>query len=165
MVETKSSIIKDKEPFQGFPFREWSVEVLAAPSSAGQGEKWPLENWIEKVEFKLHESFENPIKTFGEAPYKVQEIGWGEFRMAITIHCKDEISAPVTFLHDLAFQPETNEKLHVINLRPNPKLESAFDSMVGPAYVGSEESGEKENERRKRRSFMIKSESEVCDVV
>ena len=151
-METKSSIIKEKEPFQGFPYRKWSVEVKALGS---ESESWPLEKWVEKVEFKLHESFENPLKTFTEPPFKVEEIGWGEFRMEITIYSKDEISPPVSFLHDLAFQPESFEKTHVITLRPKPTTEAVIETLVGPSFV--EEGGEKENDlsggRKKRKSF------------
>ena len=41
--------------------------------------------FIEKVEFKLHESFASPVRVYRQPPYEVTETGWGEFAVGITI--------------------------------------------------------------------------------
>lgn len=41
---------------------------------------------IKKVTFKLHETYENPVRSVESPPYQVTETGWGEFEIIIKIH-------------------------------------------------------------------------------
>ncbi|ABN65875.1 yeast chromatin modifying complex protein [Scheffersomyces stipitis CBS 6054] len=41
---------------------------------------------IKKVTFKLHETYENPVRSIEKPPYQVTETGWGEFEIIIKIH-------------------------------------------------------------------------------
>lgn len=57
---------------------------------------------IKKVVFKLHSSFQNPIKgTFYlmlevlKPPFEIQEVGWGEFEIMIQIHFNHPTMPPV----------------------------------------------------------------------
>lgn len=41
---------------------------------------------IKRVTFKLHETYENPVRSIEKPPYEVSETGWGEFEIIIKIH-------------------------------------------------------------------------------
>ncbi|KAJ3255987.1 YEATS domain-containing protein 4 [Boothiomyces macroporosus] len=57
--------------------------------------------FIEKVVFKLHESFAVPIREIKSPPFQVSETGWGEFNIAITMHFVDPNEPPITVNHML----------------------------------------------------------------
>ena len=40
---------------------------------------------LTQVVFKLHDSFEKPIRVVETAPYELTETGWGEFEIQITV--------------------------------------------------------------------------------
>ena len=40
---------------------------------------------LTQVTFELHHTFENPIRTVVEPPWEIQEHGWGEFDIGITV--------------------------------------------------------------------------------
>lgn len=41
---------------------------------------------IKKVTFKLHETYDTPVRAIEQPPYQVTETGWGEFEIIIKIH-------------------------------------------------------------------------------
>lgn len=41
---------------------------------------------IKKVTFKLHETYENSVRSVEKPPYQVTETGWGEFEIIIKVH-------------------------------------------------------------------------------
>ncbi|KAL1242259.1 YEATS domain-containing protein [Trichinella spiralis] len=47
-----------------------------------------LENYIDKVIFTLHESYNQPVRVCRHPPYSVSEVGWGEFKAVITFKFK-----------------------------------------------------------------------------
>lgn len=55
--------------------------------------------WIKKVQFKLHESYNNPVRICTKPPYEVKETGWGEFEIQIKIYFQDTSEKPVTIYH------------------------------------------------------------------
>ena len=57
--------------------------------------------YIRKVEFKLHESFENPIRTVAKFPFELSETGWGEFSIQMKLFFVDSVEKPVTVTHNL----------------------------------------------------------------
>ena len=38
-----------------------------------------------QVVFRLHESFQSPIRELTVPPYELTEVGWGEFDIAVTV--------------------------------------------------------------------------------
>lgn len=88
-----------------FPFAYGSVaQRLRTKQENGHTHRWtlylrPLENldttkFIAKVDFKLHESFDVPVRTCESPPYEVTETGWGEFEAFIRVHLIDRTFAP-----------------------------------------------------------------------
>ncbi|KAL8763354.1 MAG: hypothetical protein Q9184_000825 [Pyrenodesmia sp. 2 TL-2023] len=57
-----------------------------------------LSYFIKKVQFKLHETYTNNLRTVEAPPFEVTETGWGEFEVQIKIY----------------FVPEANEKAQTI---------------------------------------------------
>lgn len=55
--------------------------------------------FIKKVQFKLHESYPNPLRIISKPPYEVQETGWGEFEIVIKIFFQDPAEKPITIYH------------------------------------------------------------------
>ena len=55
--------------------------------------------YIRRVQFKLHDSYPNPIRIFNKPPYEVTETGWGEFDIVIKVLC----SYLFSFMHLLSF--------------------------------------------------------------
>lgn len=41
---------------------------------------------IKRVTFKLHETYDTPVRSIEHPPYQVTETGWGEFEIIIKIH-------------------------------------------------------------------------------
>lgn len=41
---------------------------------------------IKKVTFKLHDTYENSVRSVEKPPYQVTETGWGEFEIIIKVH-------------------------------------------------------------------------------
>lgn len=62
--------------------------------------------WLKKVQFKLHETYTNSLRTVESPPFEVTETGWGEFEVMIKLY----------------FAPEANEKpqnqWHTLKLHP-----------------------------------------------
>ena len=49
--------------------------------------------FVEKVVFKLHPSFAQPVREVTKPPFEVSEKGWGEFECHIRVHFKDPTAA------------------------------------------------------------------------
>ncbi|XP_002164356.1 YEATS domain-containing protein 4 [Hydra vulgaris] len=58
-----------------------------------------LSSFIKKVQFKLHESYTDALRTVTKPPYQVTETGWGEFEVIIKIYFIDAAERPVTLYH------------------------------------------------------------------
>ncbi|KAA6411757.1 MAG: histone acetyltransferase subunit (Yaf9) [Lasallia pustulata] len=78
---------------------QWTVYVRGV-----DGED--ISYWLKKVQFKLHETYTNSLRTIEAPPFEVTETGWGEFEVSIKLH----------------FIPEANEKAqtmwHALKLHP-----------------------------------------------
>jgi YEATS domain-containing protein 4 len=72
--------------------------------------------FVDRVEFKLHESFKSPRRMYASPPYEVTETGWGEFEVVITIYFVDSTEAPVTLHHmlQLYHKDGSNSKAPVV---------------------------------------------------
>ena len=78
---------------------QWSVYVRGVDGA-------DLSYWLKKVQFKLHETYTNSLRTIETPPFEVTETGWGEFEVQIKLY----------------FVPEANEKAqtlwHALKLHP-----------------------------------------------
>ncbi|BCS20789.1 YEATS domain-containing protein YAF9 [Aspergillus puulaauensis] len=62
--------------------------------------------WLKKVQFKLHETYAQNVRTVENAPYEVVETGWGEFEIQIKIYFVPESTEkPQTLWHSLKLHP------------------------------------------------------------
>ncbi|KAI1726606.1 YEATS family domain-containing protein [Ditylenchus destructor] len=65
-----------------------------------------ISKYIRKVQFKLHESIENPVRVLDAPPFEITETGWGEFEVQIKLYFQDVNEKSVTaFLYLRLFQP------------------------------------------------------------
>ena len=53
-----------------------------------------LSGVLAKVEFHLHPTFHNPVRTLTAHPFELTETGWGEFELACTLHWVEEAGEP-----------------------------------------------------------------------
>jgi len=102
--------------------RKWSIEVYMQSES---GEELPASPY-EKVTYKLHESFgKRATQVVKQPPFKIEEEGWGEFEMLITLTpFGNPKGGEATMVHDLNFAQEKYESFHTVTFR-NPKPELA----------------------------------------
>lgn len=73
---------------------------------------------IDKVTYTLHPTFANPIRSIKTKPFRVEEQGWGEFDIPITIHLVGLAGkqGERKFNHDLNFFQEKYTSDHVITI-------------------------------------------------
>lgn len=82
-ITTKQSILEDLPPAQeGFPMRKWSIEVHAL---GPDGSELPAV-MFDKATYKLHPTFVNPTRVVKTPPFLIEEQGWGEFDLSVTLH-------------------------------------------------------------------------------
>ncbi|OJI96051.1 hypothetical protein ASPVEDRAFT_35383 [Aspergillus versicolor CBS 583.65] len=111
---TEQQVINKDSGVEGFPLRAWSIEVYLIND---QGEQVAA-NVFDKVTYNLHPSFGNRAnQVVKNPPFRIQEEGWGEFDMQISLTAadKDHVIA-----HDLNFAQTRYESKHVITFK-NPK--------------------------------------------
>ncbi|PYH34464.1 YEATS domain-containing protein YAF9 [Aspergillus neoniger CBS 115656] len=62
--------------------------------------------WLKKVQFKLHETYAQNVRTIEQAPFEVTETGWGEFEIQIKLYFVPESTEkPQTLWHSLKLHP------------------------------------------------------------
>ncbi|CAK8677630.1 YEATS domain-containing protein 4-like [Clavelina lepadiformis] len=82
--------------------------------------------YVKKIQFKLHESYANPIRVVTKPPYEVTETGWGEFEVVIKVFFHDPNDRPLTIYHPLKlFQTENNIILGTKNV-----ISESYDEMI-----------------------------------
>lgn len=57
--------------------------------------------YVRRVQFKLHDSYVEPVRNITMPPYSITETGWGEFKIPIKIFFVDGSEKPVTLCHGL----------------------------------------------------------------
>ena len=78
---------------------QWSVFVRGV-----DGED--ISYWLKKVQFKLHETYPNSLRTIEAPPFEVTETGWGEFEVQIKMYFVPEAAEkPQTIWHFLRLHP------------------------------------------------------------
>ncbi|KAK2745649.1 NuA4 histone H4 acetyltransferase complex and the SWR1 complex subunit [Onygenales sp. PD_40] len=62
--------------------------------------------WLKKVQFKLHETYAQSVRTIEAPPFEVTETGWGEFEIQIKLYFVPESTEkPQTLWHSLKLHP------------------------------------------------------------
>lgn len=62
--------------------------------------------WLKKVQFKLHETYAQSVRTVEQPPFEVTETGWGEFEIQIKLYFVPESGEkPQTLWHSLKLHP------------------------------------------------------------
>jgi len=89
-----------------------------------------IENFLEKVVFTLHDTFKDPKRTVTSPPYKIQEAGYGSFKILIDLYFrapKGSNLEKATVEYDLALQPfkrpQDEEYLKVSNIRRMERMQ------------------------------------------
>lgn len=86
--------------------------------------------WLKKVQFKLHETYQPPIRTIEEPPFEISETGWGEFEMQIKLYLVPESTEkPQTLYHTLKlhhFGPGAEERTQ----QREPVLSQNYEEIV-----------------------------------
>ncbi|KAL9060018.1 MAG: hypothetical protein Q9162_000868 [Coniocarpon cinnabarinum] len=122
-IKTHQNVVDKPSPQEGFPMRDWSVDIFVQNES--NGSLVPAHELYDKCLFKLHPSFGVREKqTFrSPTPFKCAEEGWGEFEMMITLTPPGVGKSGETVLHhDLNFGQEDYEATHSVSFK-NPKPE------------------------------------------
>ncbi|KAK2766997.1 hypothetical protein FQN54_006314 [Arachnomyces sp. PD_36] len=120
---------------EGFPLRRWSIEIYLLNE---HGDEIPA-SLFNSVTYKLHPSFgARATQVVKEAPFRIEEEGWGEFFMDIVFNGPDKDHA---IQHDLNFQQNRYEATHVLTFKnPKPNVLAALRAS-GP--VPGDENGVK----------------------
>lgn len=100
---------------------QWTVYVKPY-----KNEDWS--NYVKKVHFKLHDSYDTSNRIVTKPPYEVTETGWGEFEIGIKIHFVDPNEKPVTIYHILKLF-ETDPVSKTINVKKN-LVSEFYDEIV-----------------------------------
>lgn len=118
---------------EGFPLREWSIEIYLVDAA---GNDIPA-TIFEKATYNLHPSFgDRQRQVVKKPPFSIAEEGWGEFDMTITLTGVAK-GGDHTIDHDLNFQSEVYESKHTITFRnPKPDLLKALEES-GPTENGA----------------------------
>ena len=107
--------------------RKWSIKLVAV----GPNNTEVPATFIEKVTYKLHPTFEKPTRGISSLhyntkrkliiiiitivikrpPFKVEEEGWGEFDLVVTLHFVEK-EGTKELTHDLNFQESKYESPH-----------------------------------------------------
>ena len=108
----------------------WSAFVRSADDS-------DLSVYVRKVDFHLHPSFPEPVRSVSSPPYEIEESGWGEFEIIIRVYFHDASLKPVEFFHMLKLFEVDDAGLQLI--QPAPVVREVFDQFVftkpSPAFA------------------------------
>lgn len=94
--------------------REWSMKVFILDQ---EGNEHPADVF-QKVVYNLHPTFENPVQTFTEPPYRCSNEGWGEFEIVIDLYTTEKTKL-TPIIQDLNFQKEEYSSTHSVTFK-NP---------------------------------------------
>uniref|UniRef100_A0A8C5NFN1 YEATS domain-containing protein n=1 Tax=Gouania willdenowi TaxID=441366 RepID=A0A8C5NFN1_GOUWI len=75
--------LRKKVTSEGFT-HDWMVFVRGP-------ETGDIQHFVERVVFRLHESFPKPKRVCKEPPYKVEESGYAGFLMPIEVYFKNKV--------------------------------------------------------------------------
>jgi len=127
-ITTEQHILKDVPPVENYPMRKWNIQISMLDQS---GQEIPA-NILDKVTYTLHPTFTNPIRTTKLSPFRVEEQGWGEFDIPITVHILG-LSGKVgerKFNHDLNFLSEKYVNDHVVTIPVSSTKNQALNKLL-----------------------------------
>lgn len=104
-------------------WHEWTVLLR------GKDPSEDISTYIDRVEFNLHNSFQQPRRVIKKAPFEVSERGWGEFKIEIRIFFQDPNERPVDMVHDLRFKVDEPGRITHAHI-PETLLYPSADGMV-----------------------------------
>ncbi|KAI5252415.1 transcription factor TFIIF complex subunit [Aureobasidium subglaciale] len=138
---------------EGFPMREWSIEIYVV----GPNDEQLPATCFEKVTYRLHESFgKRANQSLKQPPFRIQEQGWGEFDMSIVLQPFSQPKGEQTVFHDLNFQQERYENLQQFTFR-NPKPE-LIERLRESGPVGDANGAAKPEKRKKASKTQVDME-------
>ncbi|CAH6723580.1 protein AF-9 homolog [[Candida] jaroonii] len=82
---------------------------------------------IKRVTFKLHETYDTPVRSIESPPYQVTETGWGEFEIIIKIHFHPGSELGI---NEKNFQIFHGLKLHPFNPKAPPRENGEVHSVL-----------------------------------
>eukprot|EP00347_Sterkiella_histriomuscorum_P000903 403374081 len=82
--------------------------------------------FIKKVQFSLHPSFPEPVRTIEKFPFEICLTGWGEFDIGIKIFFTDPAEKPVEMGHLLKLYPGNNQQQST----KKPVISEKYDEIV-----------------------------------
>ncbi|KAF9890879.1 NuA4 histone H4 acetyltransferase complex and the SWR1 complex subunit [Aspergillus nanangensis] len=95
--------------------------------------------WLKKVQFKLHETYAQNVRTIEQPPFEVTETGWGEFEIQVKLYFVPESGEkPQTLWHSLKLHPygpnaeEIRERREVVISQNYEEI--VFNEPVEPFY-------------------------------
>ncbi|KAI8076743.1 yeats family-domain-containing protein [Halteromyces radiatus] len=109
-ITCQSSINPGAAAIDGHPWRNWKIRLVAM--EGGKEHKGKLTHVLDRVEYILHPTFENPRRVANCEPYMLQEKGWGEFDLRIVLYFKDNLVSPEVISFDLNFRASTYSVIH-----------------------------------------------------
>ncbi|ODV89720.1 hypothetical protein CANCADRAFT_142708 [Tortispora caseinolytica NRRL Y-17796] len=118
-ITTQNEILKDLPPIEaGFPMRKWSIQVnVVGPD----GELLPA-SVFDEIVYHLHPTFDPPVVTLDTPPFLLEQEGWGEFDMLLTLKFVDG-SGETSIKHDLNFLKQKYTVDHKVKFpTSNPAL-------------------------------------------
>ncbi|KAK2070091.1 hypothetical protein P8C59_004620 [Phyllachora maydis] len=155
IVERKIKLVTEQHTIdkpavmEGFPMREWTIEVYILDQD---GKEHPAK-CFQKAVYNLHPSFEVPVQTFTEPPFRCRNEGWGEFEMTIDFFTTEK-GGKSSVQHDLNFAAPQYENVHTIAFRnPSQALQQVLRE-TGP-LPSDEERKKKTDGGKKKKSFDI----------
>ncbi|CAG8504976.1 14501_t:CDS:2 [Ambispora leptoticha] len=103
---------------------KWTVSVKGV-----NGED--ISYFIKKVVFKLHETYQNPLRTVESPPFEISETGWGEFELTMKLHFIPESGEkPVTLYHNLRLHPYEDDGSILTSNKGKPVSSFQYDELV-----------------------------------
>ncbi|KAM9104851.1 protein ENL isoform 3-T3 [Megaptera novaeangliae] len=129
--------LRKKPTTEGFT-HDWMVFVRGP-------EQCEIQHFVEKVVFRLHDSFPKPKRVCKEPPYKVEESGYAGFIMPIEVYFKNkEEPRKVCFTYDLFLNLEGNPPVNHLRCEKltfnNPTVEFRYKLLMAGGDA-SRESG------------------------
>lgn len=96
---------------------EWTMELVTETSADAA--------LIEKVVYKLHDTFADPRVEVFESPFQLTRVGWGIFKVLAEVHLHD--GRVLHLEHEICFkQPETMQ-IRLLPLQPPPHVSPAVE--------------------------------------
>nr|XP_008505361.1 PREDICTED: protein ENL [Equus przewalskii] len=131
--------LRKKPTTEGFT-HDWMVFVRGP-------EQCEIQHFVEKVVFRLHDSFPKPKRVCKEPPYKVEESGYAGFIMPIEVYFKNkEEPRKVCFTYDLFLNLEGNPPVNHLRCEKltfnNPTVEFRYKLLLAGGVMVMPEGAE-----------------------